>query len=369
MIIRRYVVLLLVSCGIISTASADVGPTVDVVFAGSGPGGDASLTLECPVEFEVTSSITNKSLMFVIVGPATGGNDNAGVTGLTFSVNGGSDQPIDMWRDGAFNGVVLTTSDTFLFTSATYSLSPGDIVVINSGTATLTGVDNDFDLPVSGSYPMFVSDLVSGTINSTYGVSLVPTPIGLGESIIQDENTNAVTPPAGQGLPIPAEPAPGDGDYFFYSGSGSPVEFLWVPNLEGENITVEVSWGVSFNHTTSAAYYFDEDGDGPIPEILLTENISQISTADESFTPGEGGGVAWSGFLQIGSGLSLNKNSVFRVVGSPSGVAPQALSTAVWRFSGPEPVPTLTEWGIFFLIVLLAGAAFLHVRKLQLARA
>jgi hypothetical protein len=34
-------------------------------------------------------------------------------------------------------------------------------------------------------------------------------------------------------------------------------------------------------------------------------------------------------------------------------------------FQAPEPVPTLTEWGIFFLIVLLAGAAFFHVRKLQ----
>ena len=29
----------------------------------------------------------------------------------------------------------------------------------------------------------------------------------------------------------------------------------------------------------------------------------------------------------------------------------------------PEPVPTLTEWGIFSLIVLLAGAAFLHSRS------
>lgn len=35
----------------------------------------------------------------------------------------------------------------------------------------------------------------------------------------------------------------------------------------------------------------------------------------------------------------------------------------------PEPVPTLTEWGIFSLILLLAGAAFLHIRKLQLAPA
>jgi hypothetical protein len=32
-----------------------------------------------------------------------------------------------------------------------------------------------------------------------------------------------------------------------------------------------------------------------------------------------------------------------------------------------EPVPTLTEWGICTLILVLAGAAFLHVRKLQLA--
>lgn len=30
-----------------------------------------------------------------------------------------------------------------------------------------------------------------------------------------------------------------------------------------------------------------------------------------------------------------------------------------------EPVPTLTEWGIFSLILLLAGAAFIHIRKLQ----
>ena len=31
----------------------------------------------------------------------------------------------------------------------------------------------------------------------------------------------------------------------------------------------------------------------------------------------------------------------------------------------PEVVPTLTEWGIFSLILLLAGAAFFHLRKLQ----
>ena len=35
--------------------------------------------------------------------------------------------------------------------------------------------------------------------------------------------------------------------------------------------------------------------------------------------------------------------------------------------TGPLVVPTLTEWGVFSLILLLAAAAFVHVRKLQAA--
>ena len=68
---RLLVTFILFSCGFISPASADIL----VTFSGSGPGGDASLTLEHPVEFEMTGTISNRQIVFVVAGAATGTND------------------------------------------------------------------------------------------------------------------------------------------------------------------------------------------------------------------------------------------------------------------------------------------------------
>jgi len=186
--------------------------------------------------------------------------------------------------------------------------------------------------------------------NLNIDFSATGVPFNSGVSIIQDETTNSTAvsvTPTGVGLPIPAEPAPGNGQYFFYY---APGEFTWTPNLVRQYVTVDVSWGVSFNHTTDADYYFDADGAGPIAEIPLTQNVDHSANVDGSFAPTSGPeGVGWSGFLQIGSGLNLTADSEFRVVGAPAGAAPQALSTAVWRFTAAPEIAPLFElkWGSF----------------------
>jgi len=168
-------------------------------------------------------------------------------------------------------------------------------------------------------------------------------------SVIQDETPHAWTLP-NLGGAIPAEPSPGDGRYHWTS----PGEHVWMPLLEGTNVTVESSWGVSFNHSQDVDYFFDPDGAGPLPEIALAQDVSQTLLNDQvTAVPS---GQEWSGFFQIGEGLDLSRESVFRVVGNPAGVSPQALSSAVWQFTAVVPEPsTLALAGIAMTGIAITG--------------
>lgn len=149
-------------------------------------------------------------------------------------------------------------------------------------------------------------------------------------SVIQDETVYAKTLP-NTGAPIPAEPAPGDGTYHW---TGPNTDVFWIPLLTGKSLNVEVSWGVSPNHSQDVDYFLDPDGAGPLAEMALAQNVNQTLLNDQQTAPGS---VVWSGFFQIGQNLDLFPGAVFRIRGSAVGVAPYAVTSAVWRFSVPEP--------------------------------
>ncbi|NQT53281.1 PEP-CTERM sorting domain-containing protein [bacterium] len=164
-------------------------------------------------------------------------------------------------------------------------------------------------------------ELYNGTLSQPLGGNMV---------VIQDETTHATGLPNAGGA-IPAEPAPGDGSYD-YTLPGQSA--WWTPGLVGQ-AKVEVSWGVSFNHSQDVDYFFDPDGAGPLPEVLLAQGVDQTLLNDQVTVPGV---LAWSGFYPIAGNLDLQAGSTFRIIGAAVGVDPFAVSSAVWQFTAvPEP--------------------------------
>jgi MYXO-CTERM domain-containing protein len=149
-------------------------------------------------------------------------------------------------------------------------------------------------------------------------------------SVIQDETVYAKTLP-NLGTAIPAEPAPGDGNYHWASPG---TDVYWTPLLTGKSVRVEVSWGVSFNHSQDVDYFVDPDGAGPLAEIALAQNVNQALLNDQVTSSPT---VVWSGFFEIGQDIELFPGAVFRIRGNSVGVDPYAVTSAVWRFSVPEP--------------------------------
>lgn len=167
--------------------------------------------------------------------------------------------------------------------------------------------------------------------------STLSQPLGGAMVVIQDETTNASGLPNGGGAI--AEPAPGDSSYDWVNPN---VSAWWTPLLVGP-ARVEVSWGVSFNHSQSVDYYFDPDGIGPLPEVLLASGVNQTLLNDQVTAPGS---LVWSGFYKIANNIDLQAGSTFRIIGAAVGVAPYATSSAVWQFTAvPEPA-TLSLLGL-----------------------
>ena len=181
-----------------------------------------------------------------------------------------------------------------------------------------------------------------------YSAALVPYPeLSVNSPVIIDESTNA-SGLVFSGAPIPAEPAPGDGEYNHANGPG---EFQFRPLIYGDDVKVETSWGVSFNHSKDVDFFFDPDGAGPLAEISLLQDVDQTLFADQTTAIGVGV-VDWSGFLTIADGLDITPESVFRVTGTnaANGTAPQALNSAAWRFTAaPEPT-SVAVWCLLGLV-------------------
>lgn len=144
------------------------------------------------------------------------------------------------------------------------------------------------------------------------------------------------------------EPSPGDGN--FHGVLFDPQEFSLTPGVEGTDMTVYASWAVGHNHNSDVEYLLDADGSGPGAEVSLISGVSQHLYADQ-VTGGPGSCCnPWSNFFEIGSGLDLSAESVFRLVGSgPS--SDIALTTTVWRFVGEEvPEPSTMILAILGLL-------------------
>lgn len=205
--------------------------------------------------------------------------------------------------------------------------------------------------PVNGVTGLRLQTPIGAAIDEfeAYSTSFTPPgPTPVDQVIVVDELTAfGLAQIPNLGSPIPEEPAPGDGQYRW---SPTPGDIIFEPFMEGTEVKVEMSWGVSFNHTQNFSVYFDPDGDGPEPEVLLIGGLRQDMDATQTVQHIEGETVFWSDYLMLGV-LDLNGDSRFRVHGEAEGLAPQALTSSVWRFTPiPEPTSLITLVGMVGLI-------------------
>lgn len=144
--------------GLASTQAA-----VAVSWSG-GNGAPLSVTFAEPVEFLVVDTPTGRNPTFVMAGVGDlFGEDLTLTTGLTFSVNGGSDFDITGWRSGSIWTPLV--SDYMWFWGSLPGVTLGDVVTLNAGTLTggaryeLSGrVSYEGAPPANGSIEMFIMD-------------------------------------------------------------------------------------------------------------------------------------------------------------------------------------------------------------------
>ncbi len=157
-------------CGTAASSQA----AVSMSWSG-GSGAPLTVTFAEPVVFDVTASdAAGTSPVFVMVGIGNlFASLHPAVSGLTFSVDGGSSQPINnFWNSGVTSGVLVST-DVYFF-GALPPLTAGDIVTIHAGT--LTGTTNFAGAaPTATSAEMFIINSISGAQVSSAGTS-VPEP-------------------------------------------------------------------------------------------------------------------------------------------------------------------------------------------------
>ena len=126
-------------------------------FSG-GNGSPFSLTLNQPVDFTITTTFGNGSGPFFIfqnvgnlfnqLGSSVSGN-------ITFSINGGANQPITDIDSGTSGGDV-GPNDMYIYGALT-GANAGDVIHLNAGTITTTG-NVAAAPPPNGFYNAFITD-------------------------------------------------------------------------------------------------------------------------------------------------------------------------------------------------------------------
>ncbi len=141
-------------CSVLFFASMTVGQAAVALTWSGGNGSPLSLTLSSPVAFTATGS--SPFIAFIMPGAGDSFTSFTAVTGLTYSVNGGSDQAIDSIHSGYSVGNVVP-NDTYIFNGTGAGVIIGDVVTLSAGTLTTT--DSFAGAPPSNtSVEMFITD-------------------------------------------------------------------------------------------------------------------------------------------------------------------------------------------------------------------
>lgn len=162
-------------------------PTVPLNFSGTSGQTNApvSLTLSQPVQFLITGSVSSGNFMLFTIRNAQATSQtqssfatNAFSSSIFYSINGTGSYAVSGWADGGYNSGNVTNTDSYFWMVLAQSLSPGDVVVFNSGTLQGTPTMTNFDVPLSGDYTTFLADASFGSDGikiSEYG-TVVPEP-------------------------------------------------------------------------------------------------------------------------------------------------------------------------------------------------
>lgn len=147
----------------------------NLTFSGGG-GTPITITLQQSVVYTINNTNCSSTSLLPFVFDEAGdpfGTSARDVTGMiTFSINGGSPQPIHRTNSGG-NNADITTNDLYLFNyPSEIQLFPGDIVILNAGTVTTTNSSlPGKPAPANGSFTTFITNLF-GVRCSSNGVAM-----------------------------------------------------------------------------------------------------------------------------------------------------------------------------------------------------
>lgn len=148
-----------------------------VLVSGTGAAGDASLTINTPVTFEISAGFTD--LIFFVM---DGSNPNSPtqvalpVSGdLTYRINGGAERPIERWTAGGYIGGVFTADDSYFYGLTTETVTAGSTITLSGTSVAATAADPGFVDPESGQYDIVIGGNL-GELRSSPGISIAAVP-------------------------------------------------------------------------------------------------------------------------------------------------------------------------------------------------
>ncbi|QBG47684.1 PEP-CTERM sorting domain-containing protein [Verrucomicrobia bacterium S94] len=136
---------------------------IPIEFGGSPSDGNAFLTFQENVTFQIQTASTN-GIIFVMqdVLPGDRSFDLANFAGLNFTSNQSQNIDLDRWvaNPHSIIGADIKPDDQYFFAleTADQNFYSGDTIILNSGTGTLSSSYPSFDLPSSGDYNMFIAN-------------------------------------------------------------------------------------------------------------------------------------------------------------------------------------------------------------------
>jgi len=147
-----------------------------ITVGGDQTAGTGTLTINYDITFNVTAGSSAFLFVFDEIATADASGDNAGFSGLEYSINGGDKSSLSSWRDNlGFDLGDMTPNDGHI-SGVFKTVSIGDTVTLHAGTGTMTSTKPNFSPWASGNYDMFMAD---GSGNQISDVVPEPATAGL----------------------------------------------------------------------------------------------------------------------------------------------------------------------------------------------